>query len=102
MALYGAETWTLGTADHKYLEIFEMKCWDNVRNYSRPWRSYCFLFSPCIRAARLIHRQRYVIESAGRANRVCWLCTSECRLKCAKYQIVFLWTKIVMVCYLKD
>jgi hypothetical protein len=27
MALYGAETWTLRAADHKYLESFEMWCW---------------------------------------------------------------------------
>ena len=26
MALYGAETWTLRTADQKYLESFEMWC----------------------------------------------------------------------------
>ena len=27
MALYGAETWTLRTADQKYLGSFEMWCW---------------------------------------------------------------------------
>jgi len=27
MALYGAENWTLGAADQKYLECFEMWCW---------------------------------------------------------------------------
>ena len=27
MALYGAETWKLWAADHKYLESFEMWCW---------------------------------------------------------------------------
>jgi len=41
MAVYGAETWTLRTADQKYLESFEMWCWrrmekinwaDHVRN----------------------------------------------------------------------
>ena len=41
IALYGAETWTLRTADQKYLESFEMWCWrrmekiiwtDHVRN----------------------------------------------------------------------
>jgi len=41
MAFYGAETWTLRTADQKYLESFEMWCWrmmekiswtDHVRN----------------------------------------------------------------------
>jgi len=40
MAFYGAETWTLRAADHKYLESFEMWCWrmmesswtDHVRN----------------------------------------------------------------------
>jgi hypothetical protein len=39
--LYGAETWTLQTADHKYMKSFEMWCWgmlekicwaDHVRN----------------------------------------------------------------------
>ena len=28
MALYGAETWTLRAADQKYLESFEMWCWE--------------------------------------------------------------------------
>ena len=40
MTLYGAETWTLLTADQKYLESSEMWCWrrmeiswtDHVRN----------------------------------------------------------------------
>jgi hypothetical protein len=41
VALYGAETWTLGAADQKHLENFEMWCWrrmekiiwtDHVRN----------------------------------------------------------------------
>jgi hypothetical protein len=41
IALYGAETWTLGKVDQKYLESFEMWCWrrmekinctDRVRN----------------------------------------------------------------------
>ena len=40
MAFYGAETWTLRTAELKYLENFEMWCWrrmeiswtDNARN----------------------------------------------------------------------
>jgi len=27
IALYGAETWTLGGVDQKHLEIFEMWCW---------------------------------------------------------------------------
>jgi len=40
MAFYGAETWTLQTADQKYLDSFEIWCWrrmeisrtDHVRN----------------------------------------------------------------------
>jgi len=41
IGLYGAETWTLGAADKKYLESFKMWCWrrmekiiwtDHVRN----------------------------------------------------------------------
>jgi hypothetical protein len=43
IALYGAETWKLQTADQKYLESFEMWCWkrmeiswtDRVRNEVR-------------------------------------------------------------------
>jgi len=68
MALYGAENLTFRGADQKSLEIFETWCWDIFWNYSRPWRSYCFLFWPCIRAACLVHRQGYVIESAGRCK----------------------------------
>ena len=32
MALYGAETWMLRTADQKYLESFEMWCWRRTEN----------------------------------------------------------------------
>ena len=34
MALYGAETWTLRTADQKYLESFEMWCWRRMEKIS--------------------------------------------------------------------
>jgi len=34
MALYGAETWTLLAADHKYLESFEMWCWRRMEKIS--------------------------------------------------------------------
>ena len=34
MALYGAETWTLRTADQKYLESFEMWCWSRMEKIS--------------------------------------------------------------------
>ena len=34
MALYGAETWTLRAADHKYLETFEMRCWRRMEKIS--------------------------------------------------------------------
>ena len=34
MALYGAETWTLRAADHKYLESFEMWCWRRMEKIS--------------------------------------------------------------------
>jgi len=34
MALYGAETWTLRTADQKYLESSEMWCWRRMENIS--------------------------------------------------------------------
>ena len=30
IALYGAETWTLRTADQKHLESFEMWCWGRM------------------------------------------------------------------------
>jgi hypothetical protein len=30
MAFYGAETWTLWTADQKHLESFEMCCWKRM------------------------------------------------------------------------
>jgi len=32
--LYGAETWTLRAADHKYLERFEMWCWRRMEKIS--------------------------------------------------------------------
>jgi hypothetical protein len=38
MALYGAETWTLLAADHKYLESFEMWCWRRMEKIS--WIDY--------------------------------------------------------------
>jgi hypothetical protein len=28
--LYGAETWTLQHVDQKYLEYFEMWCWERI------------------------------------------------------------------------
>jgi len=34
MALYGAETWTLRTADQKYLQSFEMWCWRRMEKIS--------------------------------------------------------------------
>ena len=34
MDLYGAETWTLRTADKKYLESFEMWCWRRMEKIS--------------------------------------------------------------------
>jgi len=34
MSLYGAETWTLRTADQKYLESFEMWCWRRMEKIS--------------------------------------------------------------------
>ena len=34
MVLYGAETWTLRTADQKYLESFEMWCWRKMEKIS--------------------------------------------------------------------
>jgi hypothetical protein len=33
--LYGAETWTLGPVDQKYLESFEMWCWRRMEKISR-------------------------------------------------------------------
>ena len=32
--LYGAETWTLGKVDQKYLESFEMWCWRRMEKIS--------------------------------------------------------------------
>ena len=34
VALYGALTWTLRAADHKYLESFEMWCWRRMEKIS--------------------------------------------------------------------
>ena len=34
MTSYGAETWTLRAADHKYLESFEMWCWRRMEKIS--------------------------------------------------------------------
>ena len=33
-SFYGAETWTLRTADQKYLESFEMWCWRRMEKIS--------------------------------------------------------------------
>jgi len=34
IALYGAETWTLGAVDQKHLESFEMWCWRRMEKIS--------------------------------------------------------------------
>jgi hypothetical protein len=34
MALYGAETWTLGAVDQKHVESFEMWCWRRMEKMS--------------------------------------------------------------------
>ena len=34
IALYGAETWTLGATDQKHLESFEMWCWRRMEKIS--------------------------------------------------------------------
>jgi len=34
MALYGAETWMLQSADQKYLENFEVWCWRRMEKIS--------------------------------------------------------------------
>jgi hypothetical protein len=34
VALCGAETWTLGKVDQKYLESFEMWCWRRMEKIS--------------------------------------------------------------------
>jgi hypothetical protein len=34
IALYGAEMWTLGKVDQKYLESFEMWCWRRMEKIS--------------------------------------------------------------------
>jgi hypothetical protein len=31
IALYGAETWTIGSADQKHLGSFEMWCWRRMK-----------------------------------------------------------------------
>jgi len=38
IAFYGAETWTLWTADQKHLESFEMWCWRRMEKIS--WTDY--------------------------------------------------------------
>jgi hypothetical protein len=34
VVLYGAETWTIHTIDHKHLESFEMWCWRRMEKIS--------------------------------------------------------------------
>jgi hypothetical protein len=34
IALYGAETWTLGKVDQICLESFKMRCWGRIENIS--------------------------------------------------------------------
>jgi hypothetical protein len=38
IALYGAETWTLRSADQKYLQSFEMWCWRRMEKIV--WNDY--------------------------------------------------------------
>jgi hypothetical protein len=43
MESYGAETWTLGKVDQKYMEGFEMWCWRRMEKISI---KYCKIWDP--------------------------------------------------------
>jgi hypothetical protein len=77
IALSGAETWTLGKVDQKYLESFEMWCWRRVEKIS---------WTDRVRNEEVLHRvkeQRNIVHTIKRrkANWIGHILRRNCLLK---------------------
>jgi hypothetical protein len=75
--LYGAETWTLLKADHKYLESFEMWCWRMMEKIS---------WTDRVRNEEVLHRvkeERNIVHTIKRrkANWIGHILRRNCLLK---------------------
>jgi hypothetical protein len=78
IALYGAETWTLGKVDRKYLESFEMWCWRSMEKIS---------WTDRVRNEEVLHRvkvERNIVHTIKRrkANWIGHILRRNCILKC--------------------
>ena len=77
MALYGTETWTLWTADQKYLESFEMWCWRRMKKIS--WTDHVRNEDVLLR----VNKQRNILHeiSKRKANWIGHILRRNCLLK---------------------
>jgi hypothetical protein len=77
MALYGAETWTLRAADQKYLESFEMWCWQRIEKIS--WTDHVRNKEILLR----VKEQRNILHEIrkGKANWLGHVVRRKCLLK---------------------
>jgi hypothetical protein len=76
IALYGAETWTLGKVDQKYLESFEMWCWRRLE----------IIWTDRVRNEEVLHRvkeERNILHTIKRrkANWIGHILRRNCLLK---------------------
>ena len=77
MALYGAETWTLRSADQKYLESFEMWCWRRMEKIS--WTDHVRNEDVLLR----VNKQRNILHEIRKrkANWIGHILLRNCLLK---------------------
>ena len=77
MALYGAETWTLQSADHKYLESFEMWYWWKMEKVS--WTDHVINEEVLLR----VNEQRNILHEIRKrkANWIGHILRRNCLLK---------------------
>jgi hypothetical protein len=77
IALYGAEMWTLGKVDQKYMESFEMWCWRRMEKIS--WTDH-------VRNEEVLHRvkeEKNILHTVQRrkANWIGHILRRNCLLK---------------------
>jgi hypothetical protein len=77
IALCGAETWTLGKVDQKYLESFDIWCWRRMEKIS---------WTDRVRNEEVLHRvkeERNIVHTIKRrkANWICHILRRNCLLK---------------------
>jgi len=77
MVLYGAETWTLRTANQKYLDSFEMWCWRRMEKIS--WTDHVRNEEVLLR----VNEQRNIVHaiSKRKANWIGHILRRNCLLK---------------------